>query len=424
MKYIGRLLFATIFVNILIGQQLINYKSTGNLISDWNNATQNIKDELWIGYSINSLDDKGIFIGSFDFDHNDYSMKDILSGKIKYSDAFHSSKRKNNRMYIHGCISDDRKKDDKIAVLLRIKKGKSNIRVSEICIFNFAYSIDFKNYDLIWLGHYSTEASSEFAIEQFQKEDPDLQEDIIPIIGLTKNSTVTDFMAEQIKNNDFVEIRERFAFWMGKQDNDKAFQTLKYVVFNDEDKDVQEAAVSGLSQIKIKKANDLLMEIVDKHKNEDVQEAAIFWLGQKSDKSIVKYLAEIAWSNRSEDLREKAVFSLGQSDYSEALDEIIKLAYKAKSKEIRESAIFALGQKASKKAVAELKNIVDNNPDTEIKKSALFALAHNGDEEDIKYFVELAKSHSSKQIRKHAIFCLGQYDSKEAVDALVKILER
>jgi len=423
MKKINFLICVLLFGSLLVCQSFYRVNSSGNIKSDWQNALYNSEKEIWIGYSIKTTKPENYFVGSIICSDNDISFKDIVNGRIDYSKAFHSNSKQGARILIGYGHRNDKSAEKEIAVLFRIKKGRSKIKIKKVSIFNFAYSTDFGGLDLIWLGEYNLQNSFNFVSGLFNKcKDLDLKEGLIAVAALHKNSTATMFLASQVKDNKYDEIRETAAFWLGIQNNNKALEVLKKVVYNDPETEVKESAVTGIAQADIEKSKKLLVDLINNHPENEIKEKAIFWLGQKDDKSVIKLLKKIIKSNKSEELKGQAIFSLSQSNYKEAIDELINIAYNEKNRSLREKAIFWLGQKAGKKAVSELKNMIDNTPDLELKKRALFALAQNFEEKDIEYFVKLAKTHKSKEIRKHAIFCLGQNDSPKIIEALVDIL--
>lgn len=172
---------------------------------------------------------------------------------------------------------------------------------------------------------------------------------------------------------------------------------------NDTDKQVREAAMLALVQMRAPGVVDPLLRAL-KDASEDVREQAAFGLGQIGDKRAVAPLTA-ALRDASAGVREQAAFALGQLDDPSATSALIE-ALKDESASVREQAVFALGQLEAREAVDALLAALKDSSGS-VKEQAAFALGQIGDSRATDALIALLKD-PSPQVRQQAAFALSQ----------------
>jgi HEAT repeat protein len=88
------------------------------------------------------------------------------------------------------------------------------------------------------------------------------------------------------------DTRSKGMFWLGEKASQKAFKTLKDIVEDDEDSEIQRQALFALTQNDEHGADEII-RIAKTHPNKKVRREAIFWLGQSADPRALETLVDI-----------------------------------------------------------------------------------------------------------------------------------
>ena len=183
----------------------------------------------------------------------------------------------------------------------------------------------------------------------------------------------------------------------------------------DSDKDEEEQEGKAKSDPKLVAALTAALKDTDK----DVREAAMHALVQMRDPSIYEPLVQ-ALKDGAPDVRRSAVFGLGQMRDKRAVEPLIG-ALKDSDAEVREQAAFALGQLRDRAAVDALAGALrDANAD--VREQAIFALGQIRDPRAVEPLISALKD-AAANAREQAAFALGQIRASSAVEALVVALK-
>ncbi len=186
----------------------------------------------------------------------------------------------------------------------------------------------------------------------------------------------------------------------------------------DSDRDVREAALNALVQLRDPNIFEPLVQALS-DESPDVREKAAFGLGQMHDKRAVAPLTN-ALKDASADVREQAVFALGQLRDPAAFDGIVA-ALRDSNADVREQAVFALGQLRDRRALeALISALKDTAPD--VREQAAFALGQLRDRAAVEALV-IALKDSAADVREQAAFALGQMRDPRAIDGLTDALK-
>ena len=183
----------------------------------------------------------------------------------------------------------------------------------------------------------------------------------------------------------------------------------------DSDKDEEAQEGKGKSDPKLVAALTAALKDTDK----DVREAAMHALVQMRDPSIYEPLVQ-ALKDAAPDVRRSAVFGLGQMRDKRAVEPLMA-ALKDSDAEVREQAAFALGQLRDRAAVDALAGALrDANAD--VREQAIFALGQIRDPRAVEPLISALKD-AAANAREQAAFALGQIRASSAVEALVVALK-
>jgi HEAT repeat protein/beta-lactamase regulating signal transducer with metallopeptidase domain len=186
----------------------------------------------------------------------------------------------------------------------------------------------------------------------------------------------------------------------------------------DTDKDVREAALHALVQLRDPAVFDPLMQAL-KDSSPDVREQAAFGLGQLRDRRAVPPLIT-SLKDENADVRERAAFALGQLRDPSSVEALAATLRDANA-DVREQAAFALSQIRDARSVVPLVSALkDENPD--VREQAAFALSQIRDRSAVDGLVSAIKDPNA-DVREQVAFALGQIRDPRAIDALTGALK-
>lgn len=357
-------LFLGFSLNVLGSDRVIHIPSQNNqsLENRLNLAfkkAKDIKNTVWVGYSIEVLTEHNIHINHHGTEYSDDpTLGELLTGE-KVSKEI-TVKEAAKRALGHDKDKSGQKTNRSFGILFEVKGNARKIQdFSEVNIMDFDSHVKLNGQPLLWIGQVDPAESFPYLVDCFnEKNEGDIKEDLVSAISFHHDQKgMLPFLKKVIKSKEDDEIREQAVFWLSHQEG-----------------------------------------------------------------KVLDFLVDVAHNDRSEDVREHAVFAVSLVDGKEAEEALIGLAKKDKDPEIRKKAVFWLGQKASEKATKYLLDVVDNDPDTEVKEHAVFALSQMDTKESTRILMKIGKTHPNREVRKKAIFWLGQSDDPEALDYLISLV--
>jgi len=336
---------------------------------------QDVKDSIWIGYSIKRLMGEYSYISSTSrYSFRGYHpflsrMEDETLEKIIYKRDTSPGLSEEEQVKLAAKIAlaeiENRRRPGRtvwkdIAVLFKFESRSSQIPEA-IRLNNLTLPFDLEGFPLFWLDKTEDEESISLLSGLYKRSIPDqLKKRILSAIGFHGSSElVVPFLDKILKSKEPDSIRGRAASEL-------------------EDHETEQA---------------------------------------------LKILHETAKNDRSFDVRKNAVNALEDMDLPGATDVLIDIARNTQHTEIRKRAISSLAEKASEKVAATLEDLAYEDDDTEVQKRAVYALEDLPDGQGIPYLIKIAKSHWKKIIRKKAIYCLGDSGDPRALQALIDILK-
>ena len=367
---------------------------------------RSLENGYWIGYGIERRMREGSFVGSWSGRDRGPSLGEVIYGTEPEGPAVRSS--------------SDREVTKEVAILFRFRSGSD--APTDVRAGTLEGEADLDGRPLFWLGSAEKEESLAWLDRRYgEADDPDVQEELVAVIGLHDDAALTVPVLRRIlTSDDPADVRKQAAFWLGQTNDEAALALLMQTARMDPSTDVREHAVFAVGQMDRDAATDSLIHLAQ-HGDADVREQAIFWLGQGGTERALALLMRTTREDPSADVREHAVFAVGQMELEAATDSLIYLARKGQG-EVREKALFWLGQRASERATAALGEVVRDDPDAEVQKQAVFALTQLPDGEGVPLLIDIARTHPKTAVRKQAIFWLGQSEDERAVDVLVELV--
>jgi HEAT repeat protein len=182
--------------------------------------------------------------------------------------------------------------------------------------------------------------------------------------------------------------------------------------------------LAALSMHATPRATEVLVSLASAESSAYLREKAAFWLGKQRGHEGLLALRQLVRSEQDGKLREKLAFDLSINSDPGATDDLIQLAKSDADSRVRAQALFWLAQKAGKKAIGTLNASIENDPNFEVKKKAVFALSQLPREESVPQLVHVADTNSNFAIRKEAMFWLGQTNDPRALAYIEQVLKR
>lgn len=217
-----------------------------------------------------------------------------------------------------------------------------------------------------------------------------------------------------------VNLKEKPLYWLGEIEQKESFNFLK-VLFNQvEHTKNKEDLLVTMAMHDVKEAFSFLSDIALSHDDIKLRHEATFWLSQIDDPQALNVLEKVVKTDPASKVRKQAVFAIHEVNSPDAIKLLISLAKNTESYQVQKEAIFWLGQRASEIATQSLEEIVYSDETTELKKQAIIALS---EQKNYKTLIKIAKNHPNAKVRKQAIFWLGESGDKQAVDALIQMVE-
>ena len=204
----------------------------------------------------------------------------------------------------------------------------------------------------------------------------------------------------------------------GKSKSDPKLVAALTAALKDTDKDVREAAMHALVQMRDPSIYEPLVQAL-KDPAPDVRRSAVFGLGQMRDKRAVEPLIA-ALKDSDAEVREQAAFALGQLRDRAAVD-ALALALRDANADVREQAIFALGQIRDPRAVEPLISALKDAA-ANAREQAAFALGQIRASSAVEALVVALKD-ADADVREQAAFALGQIRDPRAIDGLTVALK-
>ena len=204
----------------------------------------------------------------------------------------------------------------------------------------------------------------------------------------------------------------------GKAKSDPKLVAALTAALKDTDKDVREAAMHALVQMRDPSIYEPLVQAL-KDAAPDVRRSAVFGLGQMRDKRAVEPLMA-ALKDSDAEVREQAAFALGQLRDRAAVDALAG-ALRDANADVREQAIFALGQIRDPRAVEPLISALKDAA-ANAREQAAFALGQIRASSAVEALVVALKD-ADADVREQAAFALGQIRDPRAIDGLTVALK-
>jgi HEAT repeat protein/beta-lactamase regulating signal transducer with metallopeptidase domain len=187
---------------------------------------------------------------------------------------------------------------------------------------------------------------------------------------------------------------------------------------SDASPDMRERAAFGLGQLRDRRAVGPLTGAVT-DADAEVRQQAVFALGQLRDRSAAPALTA-ALKDQVADVRQQAVFALGQMRDPASFDGLV-VALRDTNADVRQQAAFALGQLRDRRAVEPLISSL-KDADADVRQQAAFGLGQLRDRAAVEALV-IAMKDSAADVRQQAAFALGQMRDPRAIDALTGALK-
>lgn len=187
---------------------------------------------------------------------------------------------------------------------------------------------------------------------------------------------------------------------------------------SDASPDMRERAAFGLGQLRDARAVGPLTNAV-KDADAEVRQQAVFALGQLRDRSAAPALTA-ALKDDAADVRQQAVFALGQMRDPASYDGLV-MALRDTDADVRQQAAFALGQLRDRRAVEPLISSLKDAA-ADVRQQAAFGLGQLRDRAAVEALV-IALKDSAADVRQQVVFALGQMRDPRAIDGLTDALK-
>jgi len=328
-------------------------------------ARRGFENGFWTGYSIRRLMGEHSSIGSFDHrSRSEATLEEILSGrKAEYPTL---SREESTRQRARQELADlekearpEKKVWKDVAILVQYAKT-AKVEPVRVNMSNLDLHFDLKGLPLVWVGEAADEESLDWLKKAYRETaTEEVKENILAAVGIHQSSAlVIPILDSVLESQEADDLRKNASFWLGQQNDRKAYDILMQTAKKDRSRDVREGAVFAISQIDLEESVDGLIGLAKSADDESVRHQAVFWLGQKASNKATETLKSMAYEGSELKLQEQAVFALSQLPGKEGVDALIKVAKTHPNPELRKKAIFWLGETGDPRALEVLVEII------------------------------------------------------------------
>jgi hypothetical protein len=354
-----------------ISQEVVRPPQTeGTLVArmDWalrETSRLGFKKGFWAGYSIRRLMGECSSIGTFDRrSRSEATLEEVLSGqRAEYPTLSRGESVKQRAKQVLDNLEEEGRPEKKVwkdvAILFRYGRPAKDA-LDRVSMSNLNLHFDLEGLPLIWLGEAADEESLDW-LEKTHRETrtEEVKENILAAVGIHQNpGLVVLILASVLESQETDELRKNAAFWLGQQNDWKAYEILMQTAQKDRSREVREGAVFAISQIELEESVDGLIGLAKSADDKEVRHQAIFWLGQKASNKATAALKSMAYENGELKIQEQAVFALSQLPGNEGVEALIKVAKTHPNAEVRKKAIFWLGETGDPRALEVLVEII------------------------------------------------------------------
>jgi HEAT repeat protein len=354
-----------------ISQEVVRPQQAGGTLAarmDWAHkeaSSRGCEKGFWTGYSIRRLMGENSSIGSFDNrSRSEATLEEILSGKrAEYPNLSRDeSVRQRARRELDNLEKEGRpeKKVWKDVAILMQYGNASKVEPVRVDMSNLDLHFDLRGLPLFWLGEAADEESLDWLNKAYRRtKSEDVKEHFLAAVGIHQNpGLVIPILDSVLKSQETDDLRKHATFWLGQQNDRKAYDILMQTARKDRSGEVQEGAVFAISQIDLEESVDGLIGLAKSADDEEVRKKAVFWLGQKASNKATEALKNMAYEGGDTKIQEQAVFALSQLPGNEGVEALIKIVKTHPSAEVRKKAIFWLGETGDPRALDVLIEIV------------------------------------------------------------------
>jgi HEAT repeats len=398
-------------------------------------SARNLTNGFWIGYSIQRwMGGQEYFVTGthIQFDsvrrNGSPSLEEVLTGKKDQSDAVEQSDDQKVKQEAKSTLEDleNSKKPavrvrKDIAILFEFISLKPS-EPDDFAMLNTSLHMELKKRPLLWLGIGDEDQSIALMEKMYQTlSSKEVKEDLLYSIASHENAAkVFPFLRDVALGTSPDNFREAAAQAIGSCDYEEAIPMLVQLSKTDRSSEVREAALNGLADMNSVAARAALIDLAKSAKDPELREETVHRVSDNATQKDIAIIQGIAMNDPNEEVQEAALYAL--ADLPDSTSMIIDVARKHPNSELREAAMHALADNASDEAVAALQEIARNDSSEDLQEEAMYALVDLPHGKGIPILVNIAKSHPNKEMRLRAVEILGDSDSKEAKDALLKLV--
>jgi HEAT repeat protein len=314
-------------------------------------AQRGLRDGFWAAYSIRRLMDQDSSIGTFSSSSRlEPTLQELISGQESGISARRRDEiiRSRARQVMEDLDQAGRpeKKVWKHVAILFLYESPASSAPERARLSSFDLSFDLQGRPLIWLGEADDQESLAWLKTAYQKiKAEEGKEGTLAAVGIHQNpAAVIPILASVMQSQETAELRKKAAFWLGQQNDRKAYEILLETAKTDRSGEVREGAVFAISQIDVEESVDGLIDLARNGPDLAVQKQAVFWLGQKASQKAAGALEDFAFDSRATIIQEQAIFALSQLPDRTGLDALIKVAKTHPDASLRKKAIFFLSE--------------------------------------------------------------------------------
>lgn len=263
--------------------------------------------------------------------------------------------------------------------------------------------------------------------------------EIMPIvyhamIGLEKKNykDILDFALEHLNEKNWEKVlflfkKQYFDFAL-KGESIKKFQDLldnKYPLGQSKNVWFHKFVVSALKEMGDKTEIKILKELAEKSENTDVLINVAETLGRFGEKNSLNVIEKIKNKTVNKNINIRITKILGEIGDENSTNLLINFIIKYEHFEVKENAVFNLGKLGNKVADQFIKFVNHKHySKNSQKKYIINALGEIKDKRAVPYLMNVLKTNSGAEIQLNAIDALGKIKCPEAVDSLIKYLEK
>ncbi|MBC8086767.1 MAG: HEAT repeat domain-containing protein [Phycisphaerae bacterium] len=263
------------------------------------------------------------------------------------------------------------------------------------------------------------------------KKDPcsiELRRRALSILLRRADTAATSAAISVARNNDeTLELRVDAVRYLSRLPGDNALSTLEDLMRNSNEREVQRAAVSSLSNSENSRARSSVRALIERSDvSEELRsEALSSFSKERNTPEDATYLRNLYSKMQSENLKRSVLSAISRMGGPENDQFLLGVARNtSESSDVRSSAISRLARSTSTVSVSDYAKLYDSAESRSIRLQVVSALGQRKEPEALDKMIDILKTSTDSSVRQQIISILGRHPDPKAKAALADFAGR